>query len=200
MNESSLYFELSQTRNIFLNIADKSNQIKYRTLVISDGFAKSTNTDESFSITLAFIEQFFLYNNVNLVLTVNNIQVLPVEGLQKFTRCLMMKSENDHGKIVHRFKAEKIDLGNFREDLTKDTQLMNLPRDFKMDFAAIMPTLVRQNNPVKKRENLEDKYLEKIQEFLLAYSNITMKPISREERTIELLNLKRVYFKDIARK
>ena len=71
LNESSLYYELSQTQNIFMNIEENLTSSVHRTLVISDGFAKSTSSDESFAITCALVEHILMHNNINLILTVN---------------------------------------------------------------------------------------------------------------------------------
>lgn len=197
MNESSLYFELNQCYNIFHNVVEKSSQIKFRTLVISDGFAKSTNYEESFAITAAFIEQFLLFNNLNLVLTAYDSQIMAIAAKYKFINCVQMKSETIGRKITHHYKAEKVDFHSLQDNLVKDIELMNMPKEFRADFEEMMGVLSTNQPVINRNEELEEKYLEKVKEFLMCYSQIIMKPQSPEDKTTELLNLKRTYFKDI---
>ena len=198
MNESSLYFELNQAYNIFLNVVDKANQIKYRTLIISDGFAKSTNTDEGFSITFSFIERILLSNNVNLVLTANDVQYLAIAIIYRFISCIQMKSDHSNGKINHHYKAEKISPDLFSMDFVKDIELVNMPRDFRVHFDSLLKVISKNNLLLAKIGELEEKYMEKMKELLWSYSQITTKPLSPEEKAVELLNLKDLYFKDIS--
>ena len=197
MNESSLYFELNQCYNIFQNVVEKSSQIKFRTLVISDGFAKSTNYEESFAITAAFIEQFLLFNNINLVLTAYDPQILAIAAIYKFISCVQMKSDTIGRKITHHYKVEKVDFYSLQDNMVRDIELMNMPKEFRADFEQMMGVLATNQPIISRNEELEEKYLEKVKEFLMCYSQIIMKPQSPEEQTAELLHLKKTYFKDI---
>ncbi len=198
-NESSLYFELSQTYNIVKNIADQTNQIKYRTLVISDGFAKSTNAEEGFAITVGLVERFLQCNNVNLLLTAYDVKLLSNSILNKSINCQIMKSEIQNGRVVHKFKAEGIHPSKFQVDMLEDFQSLNMPAQFKAELYEVLPLLPIEKPVINLNEDLEEKYLDTIQEFLLTYSKIVAKRLPPEGKTEELLSIKKIYFKDLVK-
>ncbi len=197
LNESSLYFELNQTQNIFMNIEENFNNSAHRTLLISDGFAKSTSSDESFAITYALVEHILSHENVNLVLTVNDKQMLMLANSYKAINCVNMTSEVSNGRVVHHYKAERVkEIKSLENEERYDVDFLQMPKKFREDFKEAFDKVEGIKPRMKQLDDMEDKYIEKMKEFLWAYSQIVMKEAKIEERNKEILELRKVYFKE----
>ena len=180
-----------------MNVEENLANNAHRTLLIADGFAKSTSSDESFAITYALVEHILQHNNVNLVLTVNDKQMLMLASAYKAINCVNMKSEVSNGRVVHHYKAGRVkDLKSLENEERYDVDFLQMPKKFREDFKEAFERVEGIKSRTKQLTSVEDKYIEKMKEFLWAYSQIVMKGMTIEERNKQILELRKVYFKE----
>ena len=115
----------------------------------------------------------------------------------KAINCVNMKSEEANGRVNHHYKAERVkDLKSLQVEERYDIDFLQMPKNFREDFKKAFEKVESNKPKMKQLDNLEDKYIEKIKEFLWEYSQIVMKNLSVEEKNKEILELKKVYFKE----
>jgi len=195
VNESSLSLELQQTFNILSNLSNDNQNLKLRTLIITEGIARSTSYDEGLSITYGVLEEFLRNNNTYLIMSCIENQLINLRNIYRLLSVFRMQSYFKGGKIFHTYKCKKIKPEETSEDGL--IEFDNFPSDFKKEYHQIALNINFKSDINIRFNDLEEKYNQNLKEMILSYLSIMTVPQEESEKLEKLEQLRRKYMKNM---
>lgn len=191
-NESSLSSELKQSYNILVNTED----IKYRKLIIADGFAKSTGFDESLALTCGIVEKLLSNQNIYIIMTSNDQQLSYLKNFYKLISSVNMKTECRDGRLNHTYRAERSKGISAIEKEKRKIDLSNFNKDFQKIYEENLEFVGKLSDIDNSLSIKEERYNDSLRELIISYLCWISRIEDPKEKNTQLENLKKRYMKN----